>query len=189
LKDKLNIAVREIQIKDIDLIADYWLKSDSAFLIQMGVDLNKLPTRIDLRVMLTEQINASLLDKNSYALIWELNDKQIGHTNVNNIEYGKIATMHLHLWNSTTRKKGLGTELIRMSLPFYFKRLKIKKLICEPYGLNPAPNKTLKKIGFKLIKKYTTTPGALNFEQVVNRWELTQEHFISKYDKTMDHSL
>jgi RimJ/RimL family protein N-acetyltransferase len=173
LIDKFNLTVREVQIKDIDLIADYWLKSDSDFLINMGVDLNKLPTRINLRAMLTEQINTSLLDKNSYALIWELNGKQIGHTNVNNIEYGKIATMHLHLWNSTTRKKGIGTELIRMSLPFYFNRLKIKKLVCEPYALNPAPNNTLKKVGFKFVKKYLTTPGALNFEQVVNRWELT----------------
>jgi len=187
--DKLNLAVREIQKKDIDLIADYWLKSESDFLIQMGVDLNKIPTRVDLRLMLTEQINTSLLDKNSYALIWEFYDKQIGHTNVNNIEYGKIATMHLHLWNSTTRNKGIGTELIRMSLPFYFKRLKIKKLICEPYALNSAPNKTLKKVGFKFVKKYLTTPGALNFEQVVNRWELTQERFISIYDRTMNHSL
>jgi len=179
MNNDLNINVREIELKDIDLITDYWLKSDTDFLVQMGVDLNKLPTRNGLREMLTEQISNSITSKTSYALIWELNSKQIGHSNVNGIEYGKHATMHLHLWKSSNRKKGIGTELVKKSLPFYFERLEVKKLICEPYALNLAPNKTLGKVGFEFIKKYTTIPGSLNFEQEVNRWELTKE----KYEK------
>ncbi len=177
MEDKFDINVREIQLKDIDLIGDYWLKSDSAFLVQMGVDLNKLPTRNELGEMLTEQINNSITDKKSYALIWELNGKQIGHSNVNRIEYGKEATMHLHLWKSINRKKGIGIELVKKSIPFYFEKLKIKKLICEPYALNPAANRTLEKIGFEFIKKYITIPGSLNFVQEVNRWELTKENY------------
>jgi RimJ/RimL family protein N-acetyltransferase len=177
MNKSLKIIVREIQLKDIDLIADYWLKSEPDFLINMGVDLNKLPSRIELRKMLTEQINSSLKDKKSYALIWELDGKQIGHSNVNKIEYGKQATMHLHLWHSINRKKGIGTALVRKSLPFYFEKLKIKKLICEPYTLNPAPNKVLEKIGFKFIRKYKTIPGSLNFEQEVNRWEISKDTF------------
>ena len=172
-----DINVREIELKDINLIADYWLKSDSDFLVKMGVDLNKLPTRKGLSLMLTEQINTPITDKKSYALIWELNGKQIGHSNVNGIEYGKQATMHLHLWKSINRKKGVGTELVRKSLPYYFGRLEIEKLICEPYALNPVPNKTLEKVGFEFIKKHRTIPGSLNFEQDVNRWELTREKY------------
>ena len=174
-----QIKVREIEIKDIDLIADYWLESESDFLIGMGVDLNKLPTRSGLQKMLTEQINTSIINKKSYALIWELNGKQIGHSNINGIEFGIQATMHLHLWKSINRKKGIGAELVRKSIPFYFENFKIEKLICEPYALNPAPNKTLEKIGFEFIKKYRTIPGSLNFEQDVNRWELTKEKFES----------
>ena len=172
-----QIKVREIELKDIDLIADYWLKSEPDFLIGMGVDLNKLPTRSGLQKMLTEQINTSLTNKKSFALIWELDGKPIGHSNINGIEFGKQATMHLHLWKSNNRKKGIGTELIRKSIPFYFENLKIEKLICEPYALNPAPNKTLEKIGFEFIKEYRTIPGSLNFEQDVNRWELTKDQF------------
>lgn len=177
MDEYLNIKVREIELKDIDLIADYWLKSDSDFLVSMGVDLNNLPTRSDLNKMLTDQINTSITGKKSFALIWELDEKQIGHSNVNGIEYGKQATMHLHLWKSDNRKKGIGTELVKKSLPFYFERLEIKKLICEPYTLNPAPNKTLEKVGFEFVKKYKTIPGPLNFEQEVNRWELTKEKY------------
>jgi len=177
MKEKLYISVREIELNDIDLIADYWLKSDSDFLTSMGVDLDKLPTRTGLSKMLTEQISLPIKDKKSYALIWELDEKQIGHSNVNGIEYRKQAIMHLHLWKSDNRKKGIGTELVRKSLPFYFERLKIEKLICEPYALNPAPNKTLEKVGFEFVKKYITIPGSLNFEQEVNRWELTKENY------------
>ena len=177
MNENFKIKIRNIELKDIDLIADYWLESESDFLINMGVDLNKLPTRKGLRKMLTEQINTPITAKKSYALIWELDGKQIGHSNVNEIEYDKQATMHLHLWKSNNRKKGIGTELVRKSLPFYFERLKIEKLICEPYALNPAPNKTLEKVGFGFVKKYRTIPGSLNFEQEVNRWELTKVNY------------
>lgn len=177
MKEELNITVREIQQKDIGLIADYWLKSDDVFLTGMGVDLNKLPTRNGLKKMLTEQIDTLLINKQSYALIWELNGKQIGHSNVNNIKHGEEATMHLHLWKLTNRKKGLGTELVKKSIPFYFEKLKIKVLFCEPYALNSAPNRTLKKIGFEFVKQYKTIPGSLNFEQKVNRWELSQKDY------------
>jgi hypothetical protein len=50
-------------------------------------------------------------------------------------------------------------------------------LYCEPYALNPAPNKTLEKLGFKFLKTYTTIPGWINFEQEVNLWELKNNIF------------
>jgi hypothetical protein len=43
----MNIKVRELAYKDkdIDLIANYWLSSPDNFLITMGIDLNKIPSR------------------------------------------------------------------------------------------------------------------------------------------------
>ncbi len=173
-----NLHVREIELNDIDLIADYWLNSDPGFLVNMGVDLDKLPTRKDFREMLSRQISLSIENKKSYALIWEFQGKAIGHTNVNEIEFGKHATMHLHLWKSDLRRKGIGTKLVLMSLPFYFEKLKLKTLLCEPYSLNPAPNKTLHKIGFEFIKKHKTVPGSINFKQEVNSWKLSRETYL-----------
>ncbi|MFT5779374.1 MAG: ribosomal-protein-alanine N-acetyltransferase [Crocinitomicaceae bacterium] len=167
------LTVREIEFKDIELIADYWLKSDPDFLVMMGVDLSEVPSREQITEMLTAQIDTPLAKKSSYALIWELNREQIGHTNVNNIAYGVEATLHLHLWNSDNRQRGMGADLVQKSIPVFFENLKLGKLICEPYSLNAAPNKTLEKVGFEFIKKYTTKPGTLNFEQEVNRWEMT----------------
>lgn len=174
-----NISVREISVTDIELLANYWYHSDPEHLQGMGADQTKLPERSVFIQMLTEQIQSPLKDKKSYALIWELNGTQVGHSNVNNIIYQDQATMHLHLWKPINRRNGMGTYLVKKSLPYFFNNLKLHKVICEPYALNPAPNKTLKKVGFQFMKRYTTIPGTLNFEQEVNRWELTKD----KYDQ------
>lgn len=179
MNEGIQLLVREAQIGDIDLIADYWLKSDPDFMIQMGVDLDKLPSREEFTEMLTQQIGKPLTEKKAYALIWEMNGKPIGHSNVNGIEFGQEATMHLHIWQSPHRQKGNGTRLLRKSLPFYFDNLALETLICEPYALNPGPNKTLENIGFEWIKRYTTIPGSINFEQEVNRWELTKAAYLN----------
>ena len=106
-----------------------------------------------------------------------LDNQPIGHSNINQIKFGNTATMHLHLWDSATRKKGLGIQFLRMTVPYYFKKFNLKKLICEPYSKNVAPNKVLKKLGFEWVRTYDTTPGQINFHQTVNRYELNKEHF------------
>lgn len=178
MENTQNLEVRELEFKDIELLADYWLLSDPNYLEGMGVDLSKLPLREDLVTALRSQLDYSVEKKLSYALIWELNGKQIGHTNVNQIVFGKQAYMHLHLWNSAKRQKGLGVLLVRKSLPYFFENLNLKTLYCEPYSLNPAPNKILQKMGFEFVKTHVTIPGTLNFEQEVNLWKLTRENYL-----------
>ncbi|MFN2437858.1 MAG: GNAT family N-acetyltransferase [Chitinophagaceae bacterium] len=171
------LSVREIQEADIDAIVEYWLGSERLFLISMGVDVNKLPTRDQLTKMLLEQMQTPIEQKKSYCIIWQVDGKSIGHSNTNPTVFGKEAYMHLHLWDTKVRKKGFGAELVKMTLPYFFETLKLNKLISEPYSLNPAPNKTLEKVGFEFVKEYITTPGSLNFEQLVKRWELSYEKF------------
>ncbi len=171
------LSVREMVVEDVPLVADYWFGSTDEHLIGMGVDLSKMPSRTDMTAWLLEQLNRPIEVRDSYALIWEQDQQAIGHSNVNQIVLGQQAFMHLHLWNNAQRKKGMGTELVKLGLPFFFERLKLQALFCEPYALNPAPNKTLAKIGFAFIKKHITTPGSLNFEQPVNQWRLTRSQF------------
>lgn len=172
-----NISVRELQEKDIQLIADYWLNSDSIFLESMGVDLSKIPNMEQFTQMLLGQLNLPIEQKRSFCIIWELDGKPIGHSNTNPTVFGEEAFMHLHIWEADTRMKGLGSEFVKLTLPYFFNKLKLKRLISEPYALNPAPNKTLQKSGFDFVKEYFTVPGSINFEQRVNRWELSVEKF------------
>lgn len=175
----MSLIVREIEVKDIDSLLDYWYNSSDEHFLKMGADSSKLPNRNDFYNALVKQINSPFQKKQAYALIWEEKGVPIGHSNVNNIVFGKEAFMHLHVWNIDKRKKGSGTILIQKSLPFYFEKLQLETLFCQPYALNPAPNKTLENVGFEFVKKYTTIPGSLNFEQEVNLWKMTRERFLS----------
>jgi len=173
--DRNSLSVREIELPDIDAIVHYWMNADPMFLKGMGVDVGKLPTEGQWREMLTGQVIAPIEKKQSYCLIWEQGGRPIGHCNTRPIIFGKEAYMHLHLWDAGIRAKGLGVELVKMSLPWFFRNLGLQKLFCEPYALNPAPNRTLEKAGFDLVREYITTPGFLNFEQPVKRWEISVE--------------
>ncbi|WP_118973337.1 GNAT family N-acetyltransferase [Taibaiella koreensis] len=171
------LSVREIRKSDIPLITDYWLLSDPGLMTGMGVQLDKLPSREQWDDMLSTQLMQSYEEKQSYCMIWEIDGMPVGHCNVNKIRFGEEAYMHLHLWQATHRHRGAGSALVKMTLPYFFKNLKLKTLYCEPYALNTAPNKTLSGIGFRMLQEYTTTPGFVCFEQPVRLWVLTEAEF------------
>lgn len=172
------LGVREMTLEDVEPLVNYWFESTDEHLIGMGVDIKKLPSRKDLFQNIRHQIKLPYTEKKSYALIWTQKGRSVGHSNVNPVDFGNSGKMHLHLWQSNNRQKGIGTTLVRKSLRFFFNKLELKVLYCEPYALNPAPNKTLEKVGFEFVKKYITIPGAINFEQEVNRWRMTKEQFL-----------
>ena len=128
----------------------------------MGVDISKLPTKDEWLQIMSTDFNRDPERKKFYYVIWLLNDKAIGHSNINKIIFGKEAYMHLHIWHELKRKKGLGLALLKKSLPFFFNTFHLKTLYCEPSASNPAPNKTLEKLGFDFIKSYETVPGWIN---------------------------
>lgn len=174
----MAIAVREIRESDIALIADYWSGSDPNHLIGMGVDLRKIPSRLEFVAMLSTQLALPLDERQSYCTIWELSGTPIGHCNVNKIRFGRDAFMHLHIWRSGQRRRGMGVAFVRQSLRYFFERLGLQEIYCEPYALNPAPNAVLAEVGFVFVKEYTTVPGTINFEQSVKQWRMSR----SRYD-------
>ena len=171
------LSVREIILTDVGAIVNYWHQRNETFLAGMGVDIDKLPSKEELTQILSEHLNTPLEKRKSYCLIWELDSKPIGHCNTNPTLFGEEGYMHLHIWKEEIRKQGLGTAFVKLSLPWFFKNLQLKKLFCQPYALNDAPNKTLEKAGFECIKEYVTIPGFLNFEQPVKQWQFTREKF------------
>lgn len=173
------LSIRELQHSDIPLFLNYWFGSDESFLKGMGLDVSKLPSREKFASMLETLLATPVEQRMSYCIVWLQDGKPVGHCNTNPTSFGEEAKMHLHLWHSAERRKGLGTELVRMTLPRFFNDLQLKTLWCEPYALNPAPNKTLEKAGFEFIKEHITIPGAFNFEQPVKQWRMTREQFNS----------
>ncbi len=172
----MELTVREIEVNEIEKVVDYFLNADADFLKGMGADKSKLPKRKEWIEKLKSEYKKSYEEKEFYYIIWLLDNEAIGHSNINTIEFGKVATMHLHLWKIDKRKAGLGLDFLRLTVPYYFKNFDLEKLICEPSSNNIAPNKVLKNLGFELTQTYETTPGWINFHQTVNRYELKKEN-------------
>ena len=158
---------------------DYFVDADDSFLRGMGVERALVPTKQDwLRAVLADHERPD--DKKDRLYVgWFYRGSQIGHSSVNRIKVGEEAFFHLHLWRPDLRMAGAGTYLCRESIKIYFDRLRLKRLWCEPYAENPAPNRTLPKLGFDFVKRYHTVPGTINFEQDVNLYCLSKEAFES----------
>ncbi|WP_394747267.1 GNAT family N-acetyltransferase [Spongiimicrobium salis] len=170
-----SFDIREMQPQDIPHIVSYWNTMTHEQLESMGVPKEALERYIHLGPFLKKQLQLPYSKKEALFMIGLLDKEPYGHCYVNSIEFGEEAHMHLHVWNSDRRQKGLGREMVQRAIPHFFKKLQLKILICEPYALNPAPNKTLDRLGFEFKKGYKNTPSGWNFELQLNRWELKKE--------------
>lgn len=176
--DNTIYSIKPLEMEYISNIVEYWENSSAEHLVSMGVALNKCPNPSALTGMLINQLKLPNKEKDSLAVVWLKNNKPIGHCNVNQISFSDHAKIHLHIWGKENRLNGVGSYLFKKSISYFFKELQLKQIFCEPYSKNQAPNRTLKAIGFKLLKTYTTTPGSINFEQEVNQWRLNSDDFI-----------
>ena len=164
-------SIRDLGPSDIGLVVNYFHQLGDERLRGMGVDPAKLPAIDVWTSLIEEDLARPLSERQFYYLIWQINAEPVGHCNLNQIVFADHAYMHLHLWHADHRRSGIGTELARASVHRFFERFQLQSLYCEPYANNPAPNKTLPKLGFHLLKSYDTTPGWINYHQTVNRWQ------------------
>ena len=172
----LGIDIRPFASRaDYERMLDYFFGADEAFLKGMGVDPTKLSTRESWLDRLLGDLDRDDRDKQTHFLGWFKHGAPIGHCNINKVKYGHEAYLHLHIWNLTFRKAGLGTELVRQSTNTFLRKFELQRLYCEPYADNPAPNRVLAKLEFRLVKRYRTTPGIINFEQEVNQYVIERE--------------
>lgn len=173
-----RLFVREMKVDEIPLLVDYFLSGDIEFYNRLGIDINKLPEREEWIDSLEKKFIPLLLKKEVFYVVWILDEVPIGHCNINDIVFGEKANMHLHLWKTDTRKKGLGTKFVELSLKEYFKRFELKHIFCEPNALNEASNNTLRKVGFEFVKEYESIPSAITSLQRVNQWIMPREKMM-----------
>lgn len=176
----MRLTVREMISSDCERIVDYFLDADPEYILGMGAFPDKLPERSQWIEKLSRGFQKPFKEKEFYFVIWLLNGEPIGHSNLNEINFGFEARMHLHIWVEKARKKGFGFSFLKQTIPLYFSHFNLQKIICEPYALNPAPIKTLEKVGFQFIKEYQTMPGWINFNQKVKRFELKTDDFMNE---------
>jgi RimJ/RimL family protein N-acetyltransferase len=173
----MKMEVRPFRTKaEYEQMVEYFIQSSDTFLRGMGIDPAKLPARNDWLEEVWEDHHRPDPEKDRIYLAWIYEDELVGHSSINKIRWSEEGSIHLHLWKPDLRGKGVGLDFFRQSVRFFFRELRLKKIYCEPYAENPAPNKVLSRLGFTLVKTWKTVPGTTCFEQHVNRWELPSPH-------------
>ena len=166
----MNRTIRHATSSDIHSVVKYFAESDDDFLYGMGIDPKKNYDVAKWTEILIASIEKPFSEKEFFYLLWELDGIGIGHSNINRLEYGVEAYMHLHVWDSEDRRKGHGKHFVKLCVPEFIKLFKLKKLYCEPNANNPGPNKTLEKAGFRYVSHRVATPGDFHYEQPLNLW-------------------
>lgn len=160
---------------DYERMIAYFLGADRPYLEGMGVDPARLPDRDAWLSRLLPDLQRQDQDKQAFYVSWRCDDVVIGHSNINRIRYAQDAYAHLHIWHPKWRKASLGTELFRRSVNLFLERFRLARLYCEPFAHNPAPNRVLTRLGFRLLETYRTVPGAIAFEQEVSRYVIERQ--------------
>jgi RimJ/RimL family protein N-acetyltransferase len=155
---------------EYEQMIDYFLNAEDSTLHAMGVERARLPKRADwIASALRDHARPSHEKERAY-LAWVYDGVAIGHSSINKIRVGEEAFIHLHLWSPAHRQAGLGTTFFQLAAERFARDFALRRLYCEPYAENPAPNRILPKAGFRFVKRYRTIPGPLNYEQDVNQY-------------------
>jgi RimJ/RimL family protein N-acetyltransferase len=151
-------------------MVDYFHDADNDYLALLGADRAKFPTRSAWEHLVRDDMPKPLADREFHYLVWKVDGRAIGHCNINKIDFGHHAFLHLHMWEPQTRGRGVGTRLLSQSADEFIRLFELNAIYSEPNAFNPAPNRTMARVGFELERTYETTPGWINVRQTVNRW-------------------
>ena len=166
----MNVSVREMQLEEVGAVIDYFHNATPEHLELLGVDPTRLPTKAQWKQLYERDYSQPREQRKSLLVLWQLDGKSLGFSSADKIKYGEEAYMHLHVFDSQSRRAGHGAVCVRQSVDIYFRTLELKRLLCEPNAFNAAPNRTLQKSGFRYVKTHMTVPGPLNFHQAVTQW-------------------
>jgi len=165
-------VVRPLELDEVDVRIDYFHDADDEYLAYIGVDRAALPDRAAWRASYERDFARPLAERETYNLAWELDGRIVGFSSVDNIDFGEQAFMHLHIVGEPDRRRGLGTEFVRLSAAEYFRALELQRLYCQPNAFNVAPNRTLQRAGFRYAFTKEMQPSPINFPQPLTRWVL-----------------
>jgi RimJ/RimL family protein N-acetyltransferase len=171
---------RELEVRPFEspaeyaAMVDYFVGAEPAFLRGMGVDPGRLPAREAWLAAALADAQRPLAERERLYLAWLVDGVLSGHSSASHIEVGVQANVHLHLWRPDLRRSGLGSALFARSVEHYFELLELERVVCEPYAGNPGPNRTLVRLGFRLVRTYRTVPTNIALEQDVSRYEVTR---------------
>lgn len=171
----MKLSVRLLAAPDFDDFINYWLQLSPAEIERLGVAPDCLPTADQMRADLETMLAAPAEAVRSFVLAWCIDGEAIGHSSLKDIVPGASGSMHLHMWRGDLRGKGHGAFLFCLAAVDFYKRFKLKRIICEPKADNPAPNRLLQRIGFPLVSTRVGRGSELGAICRLNRYDVARE--------------
>src|SRR5438093_198641 len=175
LSKLMKLCVRPLAAEDFDRFINYWLGLSQLELERLGVAIERLPSAARMRSDLEAMLAAPDDAVRSFVLVWCINGEAIGHSSLKDIVPADFGSIHLHMWRADLRGKGHGPYLFCLAAVEFYKRFKLKRIVCEPKADNPPPNRLLQRIGFPLISTRIGRSSELSTICKLNRYDIERE--------------
>ena len=170
-----QLTVRPLDREDFDGYIGYFTSASKADAERMGLAIDRVPPAAQLRSELEAMVTTPLDRLRTSVSAWCLDGKTIGHSSLKDIVPGEFGSIHLHMWRSELRGKGFGPRLFCLSVLEFYRRLNLKRIICEPKADNPMANHMLKKIGFPLVLTRVGSSSELSVVSELNRYDIVRD--------------
>jgi RimJ/RimL family protein N-acetyltransferase len=171
----MELTVRPLAATDFDGFINYWLGLSPAEIERMGVAIDRMPSATRMRSDLERMLTVRNRDVRTFVLAWCVNGEAIGHSSLKDIVPGDSGSIHLHMWHTDLRGKGHGAHLFCLAVVDFYKRFKLRQMICEPKADNLAANRLLQRIGFPLIFTRVGKSSELSAVCKLNRYDVVRE--------------
>jgi len=175
------LSVRPMQADDVAKIAEYFCENSSEHYERLGIDRSKLPPASEYRRSLLDLVDVAPERATTYYSIWLLNGDPIGHSSLKDIVFEETGSQHLHIWKTLERGKGYGATLFCLSTLEFYRRFRLKKIVCEPRAENRLPNQMLRRIGFSLLGSRVAASSDISTVGELNTYAIdleTAERFL-----------
>ena len=169
-----TIYLRAIEQSDANDRYLSWLNDEE---VTRGLASGVYPSTLDDLKKYVEQISGS---KNAvmFAICDKENDQHIGNIKLDNFDWvNRTCELGLLLGDRAYWGKGIGTEVMRLTVSYAFQQLNMRKVLLAVYANNPAAIKLYEKVGFK-------KEGCLR-AQIFSKGEYIDKYFMGIFSNEL----
>jgi RimJ/RimL family protein N-acetyltransferase len=141
-----TVYLRAIELSDATERYLSWINDEE---VTRGLASGVYPSTLeDLKNYLTSIVSSKNADM--FAICDKTNDLHIGNIKVDNFDWvNRTCELGVLLGDRSYWGKGIGTEVMRLTLHYAFEQLNIRKVVLAVYANNPVAVKLYEKIGFQ----------------------------------------
>lgn len=172
-----KLSVRQLEIKDIPHIVNYFLEMRDQQLLIDGFDLEKIPFEEELIEELKISINSPDKVKKKFILILQEGGKDYGHCHLIRKNKAEEAYFDFYNWKGMLNREKVVDGLLKLALEQMIKIYNLKTIYAEITKGDEYRDEAFKRSGFEFIKENKHARDSWSQEQVFNLLKLDCSEF------------